>query len=152
NSSMFHGARMVGPAVGGILIYLSSEGICFLLDGFSYLAVLISLLAMRLQKRARPAVEAHPLVALRGGVRYAYGFRPRRTLLLLIAVTSLSVMSQATLMPIFAGQILGGDSLTLGWLSAAAGTGALAGSLYLASRRTVIGLGKVISISCTTLG
>jgi MFS family permease len=152
NSSMVHTARLVGPAVAGVLIYTVGEGLCFLLDGISYLAVIAALLAMRVQPIARKAEHLRAFSAFKEGLRYAFGFMPIRTVLLLVAVTSLMSMSQSVLMPIFAGKILGGQERTLGLLLSASGCGALVGSLYLASRRSVIGLGRVIAICCCVLG
>ena len=152
SSSMVHGARLVGPAVAGYLIYVVGEGYCFLIDGVSYLAVIVALAAMRLRPLARPVSTMRAIDSLWQGLRYAFGFPPIRTILLLVAVTSLIAMSQSTLMPIFAAQILGGTERTLGWLLGASGFGALGGSLYLASRRTVLGLGRVIAMACGALG
>jgi MFS family permease len=151
-SSTVHAARLIGPAVAGALIYQFGEGICFLIDGFSYLAVIVALLVMRLH---RPIVEtkfAHPWLAFKEGLAYAFGFRPIRTLLVLVAVISLGSMSQSVLMPIFAAQVLHGQEMTLGLLLGSSGCGALIGSLYLASRRTVVGLGRVIMLACCVLG
>lgn len=94
----------------------------------------------------------HPLRSLWDGVRYAFGFRPIRTFLVMVAVTSVTSISQSTLMPIFAARELGGHARTYGLLLGASGLGALCGSLYLASRRTVVGLGRVIAIACAVLG
>jgi MFS family permease len=152
NSSMVHTARLFGPAIAGYLIYKVGECYCFLIDGFSYLAVLVALVSMRLAERPSPMIHARARDAFKEGLRYAYGFAPIRTLLLMVAITSLTAVSQATLMPIFAGTILGGGERTLGWLLGASGLGALIGSLYLASRRTVVGLIRVIAISCATTG
>jgi MFS family permease len=152
NSSMVHSARLFGPAIAGYLIYKVGEGYCFLIDGFSYLAVLVALLCMRLANKSRPAITAKARDAFKEGLRYAYGFAPIRTLLVMVAITSMTAVSQSTLMPVFAGTILGGGERTLGWLLGASGLGALAGSLYLASRRTVVGLIRVIAISCATTG
>jgi MFS family permease len=152
NSSMFHSARLVGPAVAGWLISISSEGICFLIDGFSYLAVLLALLAMRLP--ARPTTTPHESArqAFAEGMRYSFGFPPIRSLLLMVGMTSLLGMSQSVLMPLFADRVLGGDEKTLGLLLASSGFGALVGSLYLASRRSVVGLGRVIAWAATAMG
>jgi MFS family permease len=152
NSSMVHSARLFGPAIAGYLIYTVGEGYCFLIDGFSYLAVLAALVSMRLTVKPRPAITARARDAFKEGLRYAFGFAPIRTLLLMVAITSLTAVSQATLMPIFAGTILGGGERTLGWLLGASGLGALGGSLYLASRRTVVGLIRVIAVSCAIVG
>jgi MFS family permease len=152
NSSMFHSARLIGPALAGWIIYYTSEGVCFLIDGVSYFAVLIALLCMRLP--ARIAVNGYPKAArsLIDGMRYAWGFVPIRSLLLLVAVNSLLAMSQSVLMPLFASQVLTGNERTLGLLLGSAGAGAFVGSLYLASRRSVLGLGKVIAIAAGVLG
>lgn len=152
-SSTMHAARLVGPAIGGYLIYAVGEGWCFLIDGFSFLAVLTALVSMRGLKRAAP--PSHRLRALESfsqGLRYAFGSVPIRTLLLTVAVTSLTSMSQSTLMPIFAARVLDGGARTYGWLLGATGVGALSGSLYLASRRSVLGLGRVIAVGCALAG
>jgi MFS family permease len=152
NSSMFHSARLIGPAVAGWLIATAGEGVCFLLDGFSYFAVLVALLAMRLKGRPIPRSTVPALGALAEGLRYSFGFVPIRALLVLVAINSLVGMSQSVLMPIFADQVLGGQERTLGLLLGAAGLGAFCGSLYLASRRTVVGLGRVIAGAAAMLG
>ncbi len=152
SSSTVHASRLIGPAFGGYLIYLVGEGYCFLIDGFSFFSVITALLAMRVKPLVRSENRGRALASLQEGVRYAFGFAPIRTLLTVVAVTSLTSMSQNTLMPVFAAQILGGDELTLGWMLGATGVGALAGSLYLASRRSVLGLGRVITVAGLVLG
>jgi MFS family permease len=152
SSSMVHAARLLGPAIAGVLIYQVGEGICFLIDGFSYLAVLLALVAIRVDETERRANGQRAWHALQEGMRYAFGFRPIRVLLMMVAVTSVASMSQSVLMPIFADQILGGGERTLGLLLGASGLGALCGSLYLASRRTVVGLGRVIGAASCLLG
>lgn len=152
NSSMVHSARLFGPAIAGYLIYRVGEGYCFLIDGFSYLAVIVALVGMRLSYTTRAPATARAYESFKEGLRYAFGFAPIRTILLMVAVTSFSVMSQTTLMPIFAGSILGGGERTLGWLLGASGLGAVVGSLYLAGRRSVVGLGRVIAAGCATVG
>ncbi|NEQ27834.1 MAG: MFS transporter, partial [Microcoleus sp. SIO2G3] len=120
NSSLVNGARLVGPAIAGVLIARIGTGYCFLLDGLSYIAVLGALLAMRL--RSRPVLKADdatPLQRIREGFVYAFGFAPIRDVLLLLATFSLFAMSYTTLVPIYATQILHGDAHTLGWLMAA---------------------------------
>jgi MFS family permease len=151
NSTMMHLSRLIGPPIAGFLIYAFGEPACFIIDGFSYLAVLAALAAMRVQ--APPArAPQHLWQSLSEGVRYAFGFPPLRTLLLMTAVTSMMMMSLSILMPLFAQEVYHGDAKTLGWLLAASGIGALSGSLYLAARRTVLGLGRVIWMACATLG
>lgn len=156
NSSMVHMARLVGPVVAGFLIYAVGEGYCFLIDGLSYVAVLIALGLMRVPKLATVAKSISVWHSLREGVSYAWRFTPVSTLLAMVAVTSLVTMSQSILMPIFADQVLGaalgGGERTLGILLGASGVGALVGSLYLASRRSVLGLGRVITFACASLG
>ncbi|HEX3724857.1 MAG TPA: MFS transporter, partial [Pirellulales bacterium] len=152
NSSMVHAARLIGPAVGGFLIYTVGEGFCFLIDGLSYLGVIAALAAMRLRPAEPPANRLRAWASLWEGLRYAATSRPIRTLLMMVAVTSATAMSLTTLMPIFAGQVLGGDELTLGWLLGASGAGALVGTVYLASRASVLGLGRVIATASAMLG
>jgi len=147
NSSMFNAARLVGPAVGGVLIAAVGEGWCFLIDGFSFLAVIASLLAMTVTAPRAGATRPHMIRELRDGLAYAFGSPPIRTILILLSVVSLVGVPYVVLLPVFAKDILHGDSHTLGFLTAAAGCGALTGAGYLASRRSVVGLGKVIVIA-----
>lgn len=144
NSSMFNGARLVGPFIAGIVIAAVGEGMCFLFNAISYLAVIASLLAMRLKPFVQPIQERRVWESLREGVSYAFGFRPIRALILVIAMLSLFGMPFSVLMPVFARDVLGGTASTLGLIMGASGVGALAGAMYLASRKTVVGLGKVI--------
>ena len=152
NSSMVHSARFLGPLAAGVLIYSFGEATCFFIDGFSYLAVLIALRMMHVTPRADAGQRVKALGAFTEGLQYAFGFRPIRVLLLMVAITSLMTMPQSVLMPIFANEILGGGELTLGILLGASGVGAVIGSLYLASRRTVVGLGKVMLTAGAVLG
>jgi MFS family permease len=152
NSTMVHGARLIGPAIAGLLIAWVGEGLCFLIDGISYIAVIAALLAMRLNLRQLPAPRS-VMADLTDGFRYALGFPPIRVLLMLMAVFSLSAMpALQILMPIFADHFGGNGhgAQTLGFLMTASGGGALIGSLYLASRKTVVGLGRVIVAGSTT--
>jgi MFS family permease len=154
NSTMVHGARLIGPALAGLLIGWVGPGLCFLLDGMSYIAVIAALTAMRITPRVRP-VPRSVLSEFADGFRYVAGFAPVRVLLVLMAVFSLTGMPAFTiLMPIF-GDFFGGPNhgaQTLGFLMTASGGGALVGSIYLASRRTVIGLGRVIAVGATAFG
>lgn len=152
NSSMVHTARLVGPAVAGILIYKVGEGLCFLLDGFSYLAVIAALVAMRVKPHATGKLHKHPIHEFKEGFRYAFGFAPIRTLLLVVALVSLMAMSQSTLMPLMADRVLGGRERVYGLLLCASGFGAFIGSIYLAWRRTVLGLGRVIAVGIFVFG
>jgi MFS family permease len=151
NSSVVNGARLVGPAIAGLLIAWVGEGLCFLLNGLSYLAVLAALLAMRLEPRAsRPRTRL--LHDLQGGLRYAFGFPPIRAILLLLALISLMASPFSVLMPLFVGDYLQGGSETLGFLMAASGLGALSAAVYLASRNTVLGLGTRMTLASAGLG
>ena len=145
NSSMVNGARLIGPAIAGLLVASMGEGICFVLNAISYLAVILALAAMRIPPtvRRQPA-KRHILHELREGFLYAYRFGPIRSILLLLALVSLMGMPYSVLAPVFAKDILHGDAHTFGFLMTAAGSGALAGTLYLASRQSVRGLGRVI--------
>ena len=129
---------------------------CFVIDGVSFFAVLVALAMMRVMPRQLASNPPRLWIAFREGLSYAFGFAPVSALLLMVAVTSLMTMSQSVLMPIFADKVLAGSlsrgELTLGFLLASAGVGALLGSLYLASRRSVVGLGTVIAFACALLG
>ena len=147
NSSMFNAARLIGPAIAGLLISVVGEGICILLNGLSYIAVLWALLAMRVPRRPPSQTDTRVVAQIREGFDYAFNFAPIRAVLLLVAVVSLLGVPFSVLLPIYAGLILGGDARTLGWLISATGAGALTAALYLASRETVRGLSKVITFS-----
>lgn len=152
NSSFFNAARLIGPAVAGILIGWLGEGLVFAADAISYIAVLAGLFAIELPPRPRPAARAPVFRTLREGFDYAFGFAPIRAILILLAMLSLMGMPYVVLMPIFASDILHGGPRTLGFLVSAAGMGALGGALYLATRTTVRGLGKVIRTCATIFG
>jgi MFS family permease len=150
NSSLVNGARLVGPSVAGAIIALAGEGWCFLIDALSYLAVIAALLAMQVGPRPRP--PARPVwQGIVEGFRYAFGFPPIRSILLLLSLVSFMGMPYTVLLPIFAAR-LGGGSYTLGFLSSASGVGALVGAFYLASRRTVLGLGPLIVLAAIGFG
>ncbi len=156
NSSMFHLARLLGPLAAGLLMSTVGIGICFLIDGISFFSVLLALSMMRVTPRVLALHQPRMWSAFREGCAYAFGFAPVWTLLVMVAVTSLMAMSQNVLMPIFADKVLAGtfqdSEITYGFLAASSGVGALLGSLYLASRRTVVGLGNVIALACGGLG
>ncbi|PTL75498.1 MFS transporter [Vitiosangium sp. GDMCC 1.1324] len=152
NSSMFNAARLLGPSVAGGLIAWVGEGGCFLLDGVSYLAVIASLLAMRMTWRETHETRRALLEELKEGFVYAFHFPPIRAMLLLLAVVSLMGMPYTVLMPVMASNVLKGGPSTLGFLMAATGLGALSGAGYLASRRTVRGFGKVIVATASLFG
>lgn len=148
NSSMVNAARLVGPTVAGLLVASVGEGICFLLNSASYLAVLLALFAMRIEPRKSDGKpRRHVLHELKEGFFYAFGFAPIRSILLLVALMSLTGMPYTVLIPVFARDVLHGGAHTFGFLMTAAGCGALAGTVYLASRDSVLGLGRVIVVS-----
>jgi MFS family permease len=152
NSSMVNGARLIGPTLAGIILAQTSADVCFLLNGLSYLAVLLALLAMRLEGPRRQRHTAPLWQGLREGFRYVSGFAPIRTLLLLLGLSSLAGMSYTVLLPEFTVRRLGGDARTLAFLTAASGLGALTGALFLASRKSILGLGRWILTALTLLG
>ncbi|WP_254508850.1 MFS transporter [Anatilimnocola floriformis] len=152
NSSLVNGSRLIGPMIAGFVIALTNEAWCFVFDAISYVAVVLALLAMQVPRAANKPVAASIATHLREGVQYAWGFPPIRILLLLLGVVSFASMTQSVLMPVFAAELLKGGPYTLGLLSAASGLGALGGALYLASRPSVLGLGRVIIVATTLLG
>jgi MFS family permease len=152
NSSMVNMARLVGPSLAGMVIAVSGEGSCFLIDGISYLAVIASLFAMRLKPAAVKRATTSMLVQLREGWDYVSGFAPIRTILTLFATVSLMGWPFTVLMPIFASKILKGGPHTLGFLMGAVGIGALISAISLAIRKSVIGLGRMIYISTALFG
>ncbi len=152
NSSMVNVARLVGPALAGFVIAGVGEGYCFLIDGISYLAVIASLLMMRVNvSPARRAVTSM-LEQLKEGWAYVRGFPPIRTILSLFALVSLMGMPFMVLMPIFASDVLHGGPHTLGFLLGASGVGALISAISLALRKTVRGLTTMIQISAALFG
>jgi len=152
NSSMFNGARLIGPSIAGILVASLGEGICFVINAASYLAVIVAIMAMRIVPRTRDGARKHIFHELREGFAYAYRFTPIRSLLALLALTCLMGMPYVVLLPIFAREILHGGAHTFGFLMAAIGIGALTCTLYLASRRSVLGLGRIIAVSSGLFG
>lgn len=153
NSSLFNVARLVGPSIAGVLIGVLSEGMVFLLNGVSYVAVLGALLAIRVPAQPRRDGGAGRVLAhLREGVRYVAGFAPTRAVLLLLAFVGLVAAPYSVLMPMFATDVLHGGAHTLGFLVASIGLGALAGALFLARRRSVRGLGNVIAWAAGAFG
>jgi MFS family permease len=146
NSAMFNSARMLGPTIAGLLIAAFGEGFCFLLNGLSYLAVIVALLRMRIPPTAEKKQKQKLLKGLREGFSSSFGFAPIRSVLLLLMTVSMMGMPYIVLMPVFAKNILHGGSETLGFLMGAAGAGALCGAVYLAQRKTVAGLERVIPL------
>jgi len=151
NSSMFNGARVIGPAVAGILVAKIGEGWCFFANAVSYVAVIIGLLLMKVHSPAR-ASKASPFEHMMEGFRFVNETAPIRALLLLLGIVSLVGMPYVVLMPIFADQILHGGARGLGILMGATGVGALLGALTLAFREGVKGLGRLVAWCCAGFG
>jgi MFS family permease len=152
NSSMVNMARLIGPSLAGILIAATNEGWCFFIDGVSYLAVIASLLMMRLHAPVAKREATSTLAELKAGWTYVSGFLPIRTILLLFAVASLMGMPFVVLMPIFSARVLHGGPHTLGFLMGAMGLGALLSALSLAVRKHVLGLVKMIPLAAAVFG
>jgi MFS family permease len=152
NSTMFNAARLIGPAIGGLLIIQIGEAYCFLIDGISYIAVIAALLAMRLKPKQMSVMNGNPLQIIKEGFDYAFNSPPIRTILLISSLVSLMGTQYTVLIPVFADKILNGNAQTLGMLMAASGIGALAGAIYLVTKTTVIGLGRLMTIGPGILG
>lgn len=152
NSSMFNGARLIGPAIGGILLASVGAGYCFLIDGISYVAVLSALSAMRLKPKVPTASQASFTFAsimenLTEGFVYAFGFAPVRAILIMVALVSFLGVNFVVILPIFSHEILHGNANTLGLMMAASGVGSLIAAVQLSLRRGVRGLGRLVAIA-----
>jgi len=152
NSFMVNGARFIGPSIAGMIIGFWDEGGCFLINALSFPVIIAALLAMDIHRRRMHRRPSRILHELRMGVEYVFRFPPIKHILLLLALVSLVGMPYATLMPIFAKEILHGGPSTLGFLVTATGMGALTGSIYLASRKSVVGLMRIIALSSGLFG
>jgi len=152
NSTMVNASRIIGPSIGGLIIAAVGEGWCFAIDAVSYIAVIGSLLAMSVTAAERRTVKGNVLEELRAGYNYVAGFAPVRTSLLLLALVATMGMPYTVLMPLIATKVLHGGPHTLGFLMTASGFGAVAGALYLASRRSVLGLGRVMVYATLSFG
>lgn len=152
NSSLVNGGRLIGPAIAGIVIARVGASYCFLIDGISYIAVIGALLAMRVKPKKIAARTGNVLQRLKEGYIYAFNSPLIRSVLLLLALFSLMATPYMTLIPIFATKILGGDAYTLGFLTSASGIGALIGGIYLSTRKSVLGLGKIIAFAPALCG
>ena len=152
NSSMFNGARVVGPAIAGILVAAIGEGWCFFANAVSYIAVLAGLFMMTTPRFVPKATATSALQNIVEGLRFVANTAPIRALLLLLALVSFTGMPYAVLMPVFADRVLHAGARGLGILMGASGVGALAGSIMLALRSTVRGLGRWVAVSCTIFG
>ena len=152
NSSMFNGARIIGPAISGMLVARIGEGWCFFANSVSYLAVITGLMMMRVNRPSRLAPSGPALTRLIEGLRFARNTGPIRALLLLLGLVSLVAMPYSVLMPLFADRVLHGGARGLGLLMGATGVGALLGALTLATRSGVRGLGRWVAFSCGGFG
>jgi MFS family permease len=152
NSSIFNGARIIGPAIAGILVALIQEGWCFFVNGVSFIAVIIGLLMMRVKEREIPSGSTEALQEALEGFQYALGSPTVSALLLLVALVSLVGVPYTVLMPIIADRILHGGARTLGLLMGATGVGAMMGALTLAMRRGIRGLGRIAALAAGGFG
>jgi MFS family permease len=152
NSSVFNSARLFGPAIAGVLTAAVGEGYCFLINGLSYIAVIWALLAMRLDRERPERAPQRVLEGLWEGLRYVLAVEPIRALLVLIALVSLMSTPYMVLLPVYTEKFLHADARGLGFLMASTGLGALCGALYLASRRSVVGLERLIPVATTVFG
>jgi len=152
NTFIVNVARLIGPSLAGMIIAAVGEGYCFLIDGVSYVAVIVSLFLMQLKPKQHVKSHLSGLHLLKEGANYAFGFPPIRSLLLISALFSLMGMSYAVLMPIVAGSVFHGGAHTYGFLMAASGLGALVGAVGMASKRTVLGLGRMIVLAGAIFG
>lgn len=152
NSSIVNAARLIGPAMAGIIVALAGEGLVFLINAISYIAVLSCLLLMHVQPRPHQALPTSKLAGMFEGFHYAWHTRPVRGLLMLLGLVSLMGMPYAVLMPIFADRILGGGADALGLLMGASGFGALIGALSLAARNGIFGLGRWVAYASGGFG
>jgi MFS family permease len=152
NSTMFNMARLIGPTVAGILISLVGEGFCFLINALSYVAVLISLFMMVTKPQRQTGRGIGLIESFKDGARYAFGFMPIRTVLLMLALFSFMGMPYTVLMPVFARDILHGGPSTMGFLVSSVGLGALTGAMFLATRKSAFGLWRVTPLTATLFG
>ena len=152
NSSMFNGARVIGPSIAGILVASIGEGWCFAANSISYIAVIIGLLLMHVNRAPVEVRHVSPFEHIVEGFRFVWNTGPIRALLLLLGLVSLVAMPYSVLMPIFAAKILHGNARTLGVLMGATGVGALGGALTLATRSGVKGLGRWVAVACASFG
>jgi MFS family permease len=152
NSFLVNGGKLIGPMVAGGILAILGAGLCFLINGVTFIAVIAALMAMRLKPAHRGAGGKRVLQHLREGAAYAVNFAPIRAILLLLSAVSLLGMSYGTLLPVFAKDVLKGGPDTLGWLMSATGVGAIGGALFLGLRRKVRGLGRVTALASLIFG
>lgn len=152
NSSMFNGARIIGPAIAGILVAAVGEGWCFFINALSYIAVLTGLSLIKVESPPRSSANTSIFAGITEGFQYVWHTKPILILMGLLAVISLMGMPYAVLMPIFAKEILHGGASSLGLLMGASGCGALIGALTLASRKGIKGLGRWVAFASSGFG
>jgi MFS family permease len=152
NSMLFNGARMIGPPIAGFIIAAANEGVCFAINAASYIAIIVALGYMSLPPRSIAIHNGPVLAGIKDGVTYSYRFVPIRMILLMLAFVGLVGMPYAVLLPIFAKDVLGGGSATYGFLLGAVGVGALCGAIFLASRKSIRGLGRILVIAVCIFG
>lgn len=150
NSTLINSARFIGPMIGGFLIAIIGEGFCFLINGFSFLAVIFSLLSMKVISTNIGKEHGSVFRDLIEGFKYSYSFKPIKYLLLLVITTGFFGLPYQVFLPVFARDILHGSSQMLGFLTGMMGAGALTGAFYLASRNSIRGIPKLILISAIT--
>jgi len=151
NSSMFNGARVIGPAAAGIVVAAIGEGWCFFANGISFIAVIVCLLIMTID-RPRASIQGSPLQNVMEGFKFVGGTGPIRALMLLLGLVSFTAMPYAVLMPLFADKLLHGGPKALGILMGCSGAGALCGAVTLAMRKTIKGLGRWVAVACSSFG
>ncbi len=152
NSSMVNSARLIGPSIAGILISLFGEGWCFLLNAISYIAVIVSLLKMELVHKPVTSKKKEIFKELKEGFQYAFGFAPIKSILLLLAVVSFMGSPIRILAPVFVKNFFHGGADLFGFLMGASGLGALTGAIFLMNRKSVLGLGKLITYAVLIFG
>jgi MFS family permease len=152
NSSIVNSARLLGPSIAGVLIAATNEGVCFSINALSYIFVIIFLLMMKISPRKIKSRNTHVWQELKDGMSYAFSSAPIRSIIILLALVSLMGMPYTVLMPVFAKDILHGSSSTFGFLMGATGIGALTAAIYLASRKSVLGLLRIIPLSSAVFG
>lgn len=152
NSAIFNGARLIGPAIAGIIIAAAGEGVCFLLNTLSFAGVITSLWLIKIPQKENPGHSGRFKANFMEGLQYTFRSVPIRTFIILLAVLSLMGLPFIVLLPAYAKEIMQGDADTLGYLMSALGAGALTAALIMASRKSVLGLGRILSSSLISLG
>jgi MFS family permease len=152
NSSLFNGARFIGPSIGGIFIAAFGEGMCFLVNAVSFIAVIIALFLINTKIIKVHDVRKRVMHELKEGFDYTFGIAPVKVIIFLIGLSSIAVMPYVTVLPVFAKLVLKGGPRTFGFLMACVGAGALTGAIYLASRRSVVGLSRILSAATFVFG